>query len=302
MPAPPLVSPTTMYSGPPPPYSYPSSTASSVVGGNNGTSGGQAPGIYNAPQSRPAVGEDRDGSHAPPRQSLPSINEALSINSILNTNAPPRPSITARSPTSPTYRHHIDAPSIRPSDSIAQQSPRESGPYETMSRTSAASYPSHPAYTSYDTKPMPATSNTVSVFSTSQPQRTMPSSPSYPRPGISTIQPRHPLSPFNESKSTQHQPPARPEPTSSAPFTYPSFQPAYSYPPSTPVTASYQPPPFEQPTWRNGNLDLERAEEVRKAVPKDSPPEKPIYGECVKRHLDIFDLEMALNEVCVMIM
>ncbi|KAL2056029.1 hypothetical protein ABVK25_003671 [Lepraria finkii] len=33
MSAPPLISPSSIYSGPPPPYSYPSSTASSVIGG-----------------------------------------------------------------------------------------------------------------------------------------------------------------------------------------------------------------------------------------------------------------------------
>ena len=304
MPAPALVSPTsTIYSGPPPPYSYPPSATSSIVGGNNGTSAGQVPGNYNPSQNRQTTGDDKDGSYAPPRQSLPSINEALSISSILNTNAPSRPSITARSPTSPTYRHHIDTPLSRPTESIAQQSPRETKPYEVMHRTSISTYSSQPSYTSYDTKSIPSTiSTSSSLFSASQPPRTMPGSPSYPRPGPSTIQQRHPLSPFNDNKITQPQPLSRPEPTSNAPFSHASFQPAYSYPPSTPVTASYQQPLFEQPTWRNGNLEQERAEEVRKAVPKESPPDKCVYGECVKRHLDIFDLEMALNEVGLMTM
>ncbi|KAL8686733.1 MAG: hypothetical protein Q9224_005355, partial [Gallowayella concinna] len=53
MPAPPLVSPSSMYSGPPPPYSYPSSTASSVVGGHTN-------GYMSSPiDARPILNDDK---------------------------------------------------------------------------------------------------------------------------------------------------------------------------------------------------------------------------------------------------
>ena len=36
---------------------------------------------------------------------------------------------------------------------------------------------------------------------------------------------------------------------------------------------------------------------MRKATAKETSPPRPAYGESVKRHLDIFDLETSLNEV-----
>ena len=301
--APPLVSPSTTYSGPPPPYSYPSSAASSVVGGNNGSSGGQVPATYNPPQNRQAAGADnKDTSYSTPRQSLPSINEALSISSILNTSAPPRPSNTARSPTSPTYQHHIGTPSNRPATSAHQQPSREANTYENMNRTSAPTISSYTNY-AHDTKISPTTNSFPNTLPASQPSRTMQSPTSYPRPGPSIIQHRHPLSPYSANNHTHanngttYQPSSRPEPITNGLSSHHTYQPAYSYPPSTPAVTSYQSPLVEHSTWRGGNPDLERAEEVRKATSKESPPGKPVYGEYVKRHLDIFDLETSLNEV-----
>ena len=39
---------------------------------------------------------------------------------------------------------------------------------------------------------------------------------------------------------------------------------------------------------------------MRKATAKEASPPRPAYGESVKRHLDIFDLETSLNEVSVL--
>ena len=38
---------------------------------------------------------------------------------------------------------------------------------------------------------------------------------------------------------------------------------------------------------------------MRKATAKETSPPRPAYGESVKRHLDIFDLETSLNEVSI---
>lgn len=60
----------------------------------------------------------------------------------------------------------------------------------------------------------------------------------------------------------------------------------------------FQPPPLQPPTWRSVGSDIDRAEEARKAASKGSPKHQA-FGETVKRHLDIFDLETSLNEVIV---
>ena len=289
---PPLVSPSTAYSGPPPPYSYPSSAASSVVGSNHGISGGQASGnLIDPPQTRQLSGDDKDSAHAPPRQSLPSIGEALSISSLINTTAPPRTSYTARSPTSPTaYRHYTDAASRAPVDSFPQPSPTEPRSYEAMNGTTTAPYSPRPLQ-GYVKSSSPVT-NSFNSFPSSQPPRTIPSPLPYPRPTASIAQQRQIVSPVDNKH-----PPTRPDPTSNAPLGYQTYQPAYSYPPSTSAGAPYRTPTHQQSAWRTANSDLERAEEVRKATSKESPTNRPAYGESVKRHLDIFDLETSLNEV-----
>ena len=38
---------------------------------------------------------------------------------------------------------------------------------------------------------------------------------------------------------------------------------------------------------------------MRNATAKEASPPRPAYGESVKRHLDIFDLETSLNEVSI---
>ena len=76
---------------------------------------------------------------------------------------------------------------------------------------------------------------------------------------------------------------------------YAPYQPTYPYTSQSPTALSY--PNYSQPTWRSDGLELDRAEEMRKAAPKGSPRGSKHYGESVKRHLDIFDLETSLNEV-----
>ena len=282
---PPLVSPsTTTYSGPPPPYSYPSSASSSVVGGANGPPGGQTQGY-----SHNRIDDKDHGFHAPnhsSKQTLPPITEALSIQSILTTNAPPRPSITSASPTSPTYRTNQE-PRARV-ESYQQSPPREQKPYEqqrpAMNRFSprlSNSFHSQPPYPS----------NTYSTLLSTQAPQPVADTASYARPAAAPFQQTgHP------SPVTTVPPPTRHEPTSHPTPTYP-YPAAYSYPPTTPGISSYSAPSFE--SWRNGvsSAEQDRADEVRKAIPKESPPHRYPYGERVKRQLDIFDLETCLNEV-----
>lgn len=41
---------------------------------------------------------------------------------------------------------------------------------------------------------------------------------------------------------------------------------AYSFPPTTASITTYHTPLLDQPTWRTGNPDLDRVEEIRKAA------------------------------------
>ncbi|KAG8526711.1 uncharacterized protein KY384_008140 [Bacidia gigantensis] len=286
MPAPPMASPSTStFSGPPPPYSYPSSASSSVVGGNNGTQSGQVPATYAPLHNHQARGDDKEHSYPTPRQSLPSINEALSIHSILTTNAPPRSSTIARSPTSPTHRPTVDT-SRPPNDSYQPRSPRESKPYEAISRSSGPMYSSHAAH--FAPSQSPVVNDSFSFFPTSQPPRALPDLAAYSRPSPSIIQ-QHPTTSSIESPITRHQP------TTSASHSYAVPQPAFSYPPTTPAATSFQSPFGDD--WRNGHSDQERQEGIRRAISKESPRSGRAYGESVKRHLDFFDLETSLNDI-----
>ena len=283
MPAPPMASPSTTYSGPPPPYSYPSSASSSVVGGINGAPGGHSAGSFSSSQGRPHIGDDKDSAHHasshPSKQTLPPITEALSINSMLNADAPPKTPRTAPSPTSPTYRYDSDSASRHKIESYQQASTREAHPYETQ-RPSMNSF--SPTHTNSNSHPITNNYNHVPTSQPLQTPRTFPDISSYSRTAVSTLPQQSQVSPI-----TINPPTSRPEPTSQPTPTYP-YQAPFSYPPSTPL--------FDN--WRNGvKSEQERAEEIRKAIPKDSPPNRHPYGEQVKRHLDIFDLETALNEV-----
>jgi len=296
MSAPPLTSPSTVYSGPPPPYSYLSSAASSVVGGG-GVSGGPAPGGYASPtHNRQTSGEDRESSHAAPRHSLPSITEALrsdqsiSIPSLLTTAPPSQKPYATQSPLSPVSRPFLNTPLKAPSENFPTQNFSERRTYDPMERSNRPIFSPPPA-TNYAANPSSVT-NTYDSPRPSLPPRTNASPSNYSRPGVSIIQHRPPPSPVYNGKQTSRSPPPP-----NAPFGYTTQPTAFSYPPTTAGITSFRSPVSQQPGWRNGNADLERAEEVRKATAKESPRARPAYGESVKRHLDIFDIETSLNEV-----
>ena len=291
MSAPPLVSPSTTYSGPPPPYSYPSSAASSTIGGRESVSGPPPTSYGHSTESRHAYGDDKE-IPPPPRQSLPPIREALStapnisINSLLSnstTSSDHRPPYPAQSPTSPTHRNYLDNPPRGPTESFPQEKPASYGPYESHERSTRTAY-SPKIANSYSFARSPA----VTTNSSMQPPRTV-ASPT--RPGATAFPNHQPLSP----RSTLDQLPRSGPPASSYEYK-PNYQPAYSYPPTTPGAASYTSPPSQGNPWRNADFD--RAEEIRRAAAKNSPPPRAAYGESVKRHLDIFDIETSLNEVC----
>ena len=290
MSAPPLVSPSTTYSGPPPPYSYPSSAASSTIGLREPVSGPPPTSYVHSTESRHTYSDDKEAP-PPPRQSLPPLREALStappisINSLLSNNTTTsehRPSYPAQSPSSPTNRNFQEHPPRGPAESFPQERPATYGPYESHERSTRTTYsPKMTSNCSFARSPAATTQSTM------QPPRAIAS------PSVSHgFQNQQPISPH----SSIHQLPRSGPPVSSHDYK-PAYQPAYSYPPTTPGAISYTSPLSQGHTWRNADFD-NRAEEIRRAAAKNSPPSRVAYGESVKRHLDIFDIETSLNEVC----
>ena len=303
MSAPPLISPSSMYSGPPPPYSYPSSAASSVIGGG-GAGSGVGHGSYISP---PETRRTSDEKEAPTsvRLSLPSINEALntgdqqpiSISSLLTSTAQPQKfSLVTKSPTSPVGRSYLDSLPKGPPDSFPHHTTTSTyRPQESSDRPSRPMY-SPSVVTTHGESRFPAinsitpSSSYDSYPSTQQPTTKAAATINYSRPGASPIQ-------NNPSSSQAYDTVPRSFPSSTAPVGYPTYQPSYTYSESSPAIPSYRRPTANQPAWRGIGSNMERADEIGTAMTKDSPPPRPAYGESVKRHLDIYDLETSLNDV-----
>lgn len=286
MPAPPLVSPSHMYSGPPPPYSYPSSTASSVVGFGGFTS---------PTEPRPIMDEDKEPQSAQ-GYSLPSIHEALaseqhmSITSLLSKPVTSQTSQanTNPSPTTVIPRSYSESTSRGPLHSLGQPSPTVFHPHESLEKSTR---PHYSPRASIDLLPsrFSAVNSTESHYPALQPTRSALNPLDSSRATSQPTAPQHP-SPVYE-RFQRPAPPPNPYPPVG------SFHAPYSYPPSTASIPSHQHPPLQPPSWRSSGSEIDRAEEVRRAAAKGSPLAGQAYGESVKRHLDNFDLETSLNEV-----
>lgn len=311
MPAPPLISPS-LYSGPPPPYSYPSSVSSSVVGG-----GGSGPGTIGADscagnyisqaEVRRTSGDDKEPLPASQLLSLPSISEALTgeqpqpitISSLLSSTTPQPKYSIPKSPTSPVGTSYPATFPKGPPDSFPVHASSSYRPAQPTDRSSGSNYSPRMAASLGESR-FPAMPSFDSHQPVPPPPRTISSPLHYSRPGVSPIQSQQnyvPPSPMNE-KTTRAAPPP---PVSNAPFGYSpnNYQPAYSYPPSTPGVSPYRTSMIPPSTWRSTAPEIERVDEIRKATAKETSPPRPAYGESVKRHLDIFDLETSLNEVSI---
>lgn len=286
MPIPPLISPSNMYSGPPPPY-YPSSTASSVIGHG---------GFISPTESRPkmtAVDDDKEplSSH---RHSLPSIHEALanesplSITSLLSKPTPQPISQPNQNHSSANVipRSYPEGPPRAPL-SVANQHPTST--YHAHDCSEKPAPPPFSPRSASDSKPsrFSAVNTHDPHYPPLQPSRTV-SSPTDPMRPSQPIQHQH-ASPVYE----RFQRPALP--TNSHPYN--TCHAAYSYPPPSASIPSYQTPHLQPSNWRSNGSEIDRVDEARRTASKGSPPAGQAYGESVKRHLDIFDLETSLNEV-----
>ncbi|MCJ1461643.1 hypothetical protein MMC07_000240 [Pseudocyphellaria aurata] len=284
-PAPPLVSPSNMYSGPPPPYSYPSSTASSVIGHGGG---------YISPtEPRRAVDDDKEPPPSHRQHSLPSIQEALasepplSITSLLSKPTPLQipQSNQNQSPTTLIPRSYPETPR-GPPNTLTQQSPSSYQFREPLDKSVRPHYSPRASNDSTSSR-FPVVNSHENHYTTIQPSRTAVSPTNTMRPTAHTIQPQHPSPVYERS--------ARPPPPMNPHYPYASYHAPYSYPPPAAGIPSYQ--ALQPPSWRAEGAEIDRAEEVRRAATSKGSPRASQYGESVKRHLDIFDLETSLNEI-----
>ncbi|MCJ1227826.1 hypothetical protein MMC12_004485 [Toensbergia leucococca] len=292
MPAPLIISPVPMYSGPPPPYSYPSSTASTVVGG------------YISPaESRRTSDDDKEQPPAH-RQSLPSIQEALgNEQSLQYTPAPSKTTaspqilhpISAHTPTTPTSRPHLDTTRRGPTNPFSQV--QQIAPYlphkppERHSQSQDHPQSQHHPHAHNELGPsrFSAVDTHEPQFPSLQPSKTAPSPTNPVRPSSHAIQ--HQTSSVTYDRIPHSTPSMNPQ------YAYSACQPSYSFAPQPSGIPASQPPIPQHPTWRSDAAEIDRAEEVRKVTLKESPPSGHAFGESVKRHLDIFDLETSLNEI-----
>jgi len=271
-------SPTYPYpSGPPPPYSQPPQHANIWLGAQS---------TRTPPMSRrPSVGEQENIKQTvnTVRQSLPSLSEALGVDS--------HNSYPARPPLPPVSHAPSVAPSPPPSTvrSFGVEAPHATHP-------TAPALPPHPSY-----RPEPPTSPQDSA----RPSYTSPSD----RPPL-RLQTAHPPARQQQASYPPHPSdisPAYEQPPTQAPnamgppgfpYGYAPYPPRYAQPAtsSTTVGPIYQPsvaypaPQTPSSTWKSENATSRVGSDDRPAAPAD-------YSTSVKRHLDLYDLEGSLNEV-----
>lgn len=270
----PLTSPTaSMYSGPPPPYTGAPSTA----GSTSGLSG------YISPPESTTRHSARDEKDSPGlRKSLPSIHEALNDKSLSFPGGP-----------LPASSQNQTLPA--PSTAIAQ--PFSDGPKGPVNPFS---------------QPAPGAPVLRDVFSGTQKNASTPveaqtSKPAFPP--VSASDPRQSVSQhFGYPGSPRSHPISN---FRSSSLTNSSFT-NHNEPPPARSPQAYEPPrpPFSFPQYNHsGSASFPPAQEAFQFSAGTKPDEQrgPYqrsggdvqYSDTVKRHLDVFDAELGLNEVCL---
>ena len=263
-------SPTYQYpTGPPPPYN---SHATPTPGT------GWTPiksGVHTPPESRRTSAEENESMRQTTRQSLPSISEALGVDNHSSykpptTHLPPPRSPAPGSPTSAPQRPY----GLESSQQYASFRQDSAGPQSYPPQDSAK-----PAYASSESRPP------LQVQTAQATPHQAPASHAHPAPTSAPY----------ESSTSQSSAGSMPPPPSTFGYGYQSYTPRYaqSNPPSSqgagPIyspSAQYGPPPTPTTGWR--------ADSSRYGAEERAPQ---IYGDSVKRHIELYDVEAAFSEV-----
>ncbi|GAB7365647.1 hypothetical protein MBLNU230_g6711t1 [Neophaeotheca triangularis] len=278
--------------GPPPPYSHPgqppaqqyANNLPAVQTGRHSPLGSHQAGAEN----------EKENIKQTVRQSLPSISEALGVDGASYSTAPPAqqpehaslPQSAAPPSPSATVRHsHIG---------MEPQQQHQHTHYNASTYPPHHAYPSEPAQhqsqlphdtprAGYAPDPIKAQPHHIHTQQSPAQQHSQhPSSQHYtPRP-----------SPSQEQSNSQSNGTMRPPAT--FPYGYTSYPQRYAPPtPSSNVThgpiyqpsSTYAAPPTSTPAWASSDSGGFRPQAERQ------------YGDSVKRHLDLYDMESALTDI-----
>lgn len=256
-----------MYSSQPPSYPYTTPTASN---------GSLPSGYISPPESRRALEEEKERQVQPQRQSLPSIHEALGNDNPLSYPGPP-----TSAPSQPVHHpSHAPPPHSTPPGFGRQGTEGPAGPPNPFSFShqhhlqAEASRSSLTSINTQDSRNASLHSLSSGRSPTQSAKTGITSNSTYeysaPPSAGSIASPNGYAPPFSQSFSFQSQP--------SAPA-YPSH-----------YDARYGAP------WKPGAPEPVRVEEIKNGYTR-SP--LPGHGDTMKRHLEIYDVEASLNEVCI---
>lgn len=268
----PLGSPTTIYSGPPPPYS----SASSITGSSQALPG------YISPPDTSSRRSTRDEKESPcANKSLPSISEALRTADMTPSSGP--------IPTTQSYSY-----TSAPSSAVGQ---------------SFADAPKGPGNPFFQPPPPAVTGLKTSFSSTTGPQDSSPvkAVPPPPQPPAPSEVQSTPTFGTSRSPRLNHPPPPPPPlktntsnltgfqsrqepPIFRSPFEVEQPRPGYPFP------DYHNTPSSQPPSTSNFHFEHHGKFENQNNPFVKNQPHVP-YTETVKRHLDVFDAELALKEV-----
>jgi hypothetical protein len=269
----PMLSPTTTYTGPPPPYSCPSSATPSNPGAFE---------YISPPSSRRTTVDDKASGT---RQSLPSIQEALggdgtkpfSASSMVHP-LPPSSRMTQPTLSFGSGQSVPEAPSGPPN-------PFSQGPVsgQTADNDAFSTNSAKPQ----DLRPEQGTiRSTFPAINNAEPILGAPHSMEAKSPISKSTHPAPNSYNHSPHSNTYH-------PTDDASTRFPPYRSPYAYsaPPSNPPPSAYP----SAPDYSRFNPAF-KFDDKKSAIPRSHPVQP--YSDSVKRHLDIFDVELALNEVC----
>ncbi|KAM0694972.1 hypothetical protein Q7P36_005328 [Cladosporium allicinum] len=286
LPPPPAASPAHQYpSGPPPPYSHPAPPSQYM---SNITSSTPA-NVHTPPESRRTSENEKEAIKQTVRHSLPSISEALGV----ETKPIYRPTLPVQ--TTPSSTHALppthglaSSPSPR---SHGMEPPQQPSEQHTAPTSHFAQYRQdaqrHPSYPSADA-PRPS-------YADSRPPVHMPAARS-PPPQRSAHHPSQ-YAPTPTPRSPAHEQPPQHPPGAMGP---PSFPYGYQPYPSRYAAAAPPPPapaagPIYQPSLSNAAPSS--APTPWKAENARYGGEERTYGDSVKRQLEMYDLAGALSDI-----
>lgn len=270
------LSSTVMYPGPPPPYIYPSKPVSSIPPP-------PPPSHSRSPAPRRSMELDKDPSQPqPPRQSLPSIHEALG-----NENPLPYPGHPSSGAPSHSTHHPPPPPNVlsRPSVEGPTGPPN---PFST--NTAPVSFLRDSQYHPQQHSPAPADPSRSSLVSLSTQDSRKQSLQS-----VSGRSPTTSTQTAPTSISTSQYDHSAPTSVIASPNAYGSSSQPYSWP-SQPTS---QPGPYDSRTYNENSwkANIEPMQARRELASRPGGPVVQPHSDSIKRQHDSYDVESSLAEV-----